>query len=162
METIPNLYTKNDITQGCEWVFDPSVEKQATELVEGIVCRVTVEGGRYTDVQTIVNDDYEKAQARRAMRDTMTIEDGTYNAVAFGPGIFENPLGAKYNSFYFWEVAPVVIEGVPTERDALEAFAKTCKSHLAPTVAGGIVSGIVWHAKDGSGRMAKYRVGGGQ
>ena len=157
----------------CEtsWVKDPNTPKLATELVEGISARVVILDGDYSDLQAYdhLNERYTstgkgivlpdvEAILDRCADERVTVADGVYQVVAIGPGVHGNPLKLKDHLFYFWEAAPTVHDDVPTDRDGLKKYLSTTHTKLGFRVASGLIGGIVWHAKDGTGRMAKIRL----
>lgn len=175
--------TRNPIA---DWVFRG--DGKATELVSGFDLLVKIEnntvkhcdiwlpGGAYVSFPDAAYSDSDHAFSAadadavdEAISNCGRIEDGSYEATAFGKGIRGNPLRMPYAALYYYAYAPAVIEeDVPLGFDELGSFLQNLKSRVAngvprewgdtPAAQRGIIraSGICWHHPDG--RMAKIRL----
>lgn len=174
--------TRNPIA---DWVF--LGEGKATEIVEGFDLLVKIEGnavkhcdiwmpgGVYVSYSDAAYSDPDHALSAadadaidEAISNCGRIEDGTYEATAFGLGIRGNPLRMPYAALYYYTYAPIVIDNAPTDFDELGSFLQNLKSQVAngvprewgdtPVAQRGIIraSGICWHHPDG--RMAEIKL----
>lgn len=181
MKKIPTLYVRDwdnnpkyvtdHINPECDWVFDPNIPSKATYKWDGTA--VLIKGGimyaRHTlrrgkpepegwipatdeDPNTgktegwkLVTDDPEFRYHRLAY--TGWVPDSTYELI--GPKVQGNPHDLRTVRL---EPHGTEIRTIPTlTPKALRAYFKVAKDNDPG------FEGIVWHALDGSGRMAKLK-----
>jgi hypothetical protein len=182
MEKIPTLFERNDkfkvidkIHEGCDWVIRG--EGQATEKLDGMNMRLTVQGGMvvkvekrrnptrdqkkagivdgwYVDAKEADNNDKWLFDAVRNT-DVSSWPDGEHSVEALGPSIQGNPLGLDRHVCVPFNLKIPVYENVPRTFDGLKMFIATeaLKSIYSPH--GNLAEGIVFHHPDG--RRAKIK-----
>lgn len=175
MQKIPTLFKRGDdfkvtedVNPGCEWVLNG--EGKATEKVDGTNIQVTINEERVVKVEKRRNPNkQEKAagvgpgyvDANRSdpsdkhifgcvdNTDFSKIDDGIYQAEAFGKKIQGDPLRIGTQQIYFFTLCPQEILSVPRNHKRLKEFFADTDRSRSKINKNCLLEGIVFHHPDG-------------